>query len=86
MLYELRSATVSKISKQLNISRPNMTPLLDKLKQIGLAKWMTRKDDRRVIQIDITSESKITILDATDLIELEDSLFRLKTILLKTNT
>src|SRR5690554_4607528 len=56
ILFELRSATVSELSNQLKISRPNMTPLLDKLIQFGLAVRKTRENDRRVIQIDITDE------------------------------
>lgn len=55
-LYELRSSTVSELSGQLHISRPNMTPLVDKLVQFGLVDRKTSQEDRRVIQLDITEE------------------------------
>jgi len=55
-LYEMRTSSVSELSGQLHISRPNMTPLVDKLVQFGLVDRKTSQEDRRVIQLDITEE------------------------------
>jgi len=54
-LYELRSASVTELCNQLRISRPNMTPLIDKLVNHELAERTTSTEDRRVVKIAITS-------------------------------
>ncbi|ASR48584.1 MarR family transcriptional regulator [Paenibacillus kribbensis] len=56
LLREVRSSTVSDLSKQLNVSRPNMTPLLDKLVEHGLADRQSCDSDRRVVNVAITEE------------------------------
>lgn len=56
VLFEMRRTTVSELSNQLHISRPNMTPLIDKLVQHKLVERKTNEEDRRVIQIEITAE------------------------------
>jgi len=54
LLFEMRSATVSELCNHLKISRPNMTPLIDKLVEYKLVERKTSEEDRRVIQIKIT--------------------------------
>ncbi|CAM4338800.1 MarR family winged helix-turn-helix transcriptional regulator [Paenibacillus tarimensis] len=54
ILNEMRRATVSDLSQQISISRPNMTPLIDKLVQEGLACRKPCTQDRRVTYIEIT--------------------------------
>lgn len=56
LLHDVRSSTVSDLSKQLNVSRPNMTPLLDKLVEHGLADRQSCDSDRRVVNVAITEE------------------------------
>jgi DNA-binding MarR family transcriptional regulator len=56
LLREVRLSTVSDLSKQLNVSRPNMTPLLDKLVEHGLADRQSCDSDRRVVNVAITQE------------------------------
>ncbi|KJD47165.1 MarR family winged helix-turn-helix transcriptional regulator [Paenibacillus terrae] len=56
LLREVRLSTVSDLSKQLNVSRPNMTPLLDKLVELGLADRQSCDSDRRVVNVAITEE------------------------------
>lgn len=56
LLYEIRSAIVSDLSEELNISRPNMTPLLDKLVQLGLVSRRSCEVDRRQIFVQITDK------------------------------
>ncbi len=56
LLREVRLSTVSELSKQLNVSRPNMTPLLDKLVEHGLADRQSCDSDRRVVNVAITQE------------------------------
>ncbi|MBD2845614.1 MarR family transcriptional regulator [Paenibacillus sp. IB182496] len=54
LLQEHRSATVSVLSEQLNISRPNMTPLVDRLVRLGLAERRVCEHDRRAVDVSIT--------------------------------
>lgn len=56
LLHEVRRAIVSDLSDELNISRPNMTPLLDKLVQQGLVCRQSCEEDRRHVFVEITSE------------------------------
>ncbi|WP_355316390.1 MarR family winged helix-turn-helix transcriptional regulator [Paenibacillus jiagnxiensis] len=52
----MRHSTVSELSKQLNISRPNMTPLLDKLVKYELVSRKPSETDRRVVEVEITRQ------------------------------
>ncbi|MDP4098885.1 MarR family transcriptional regulator [Paenibacillus sp. P96] len=56
LLHEMRHSTVSELSRQLNISRPNMTPLLDKLVKYDLVSRKTGETDRRVVEVEITPQ------------------------------
>jgi DNA-binding MarR family transcriptional regulator len=53
-LSEFGMLPVSEIGKKLMISRPNMTPLLDKLILEGLVQRFPDEKDRRIINIDLT--------------------------------
>lgn len=55
MLSEVREATISELCHHLNISRPNMTPIIDKLVQYQLVERQTSEEDRRVTKIKITA-------------------------------
>ncbi|WP_239615694.1 MarR family winged helix-turn-helix transcriptional regulator [Cohnella mopanensis] len=57
-LFELRSASVSELCNQLRISRPNMTPLIDKLVRHELAERTTSTEDRRVVRIALTANGE----------------------------
>jgi DNA-binding MarR family transcriptional regulator len=54
ILKEFGILPVSEIGKKLIISRPNMTPLIDKLIKEGLVKRLPSQEDRRIINIDLT--------------------------------
>jgi DNA-binding MarR family transcriptional regulator len=54
ILNEFGILPVSEIGKKLMISRPNMTPLIDKLIKEGLVRRLPSETDRRVINIDLT--------------------------------
>ncbi|WP_010269099.1 MarR family winged helix-turn-helix transcriptional regulator [Paenibacillus senegalensis] len=56
LLHEIRCAIVSDLSDELNISRPNMTPLLDKLAEQGLVSRLPCGVDRRQIYVQITAK------------------------------
>ncbi len=56
LLNELGMLPVSEIAKKLLISRPNMTPLIDKLIEEGLVKRIPSETDRRVIHIALSDE------------------------------
>jgi DNA-binding MarR family transcriptional regulator len=49
---------MSKIGKNIHISKSNMTSLIDKLVENGLAKRLPDQNDRRVINISITDKGK----------------------------
>jgi DNA-binding MarR family transcriptional regulator len=103
LLFEIRRASVSELCNLLNISGPNMTPLIDKLAQLNLLSRNPSAEDRRVIQIEITAEgdsfckeiqllihgqieSTLDSLNDDDLIVLRESLFSLKSIIMKIDT
>jgi DNA-binding MarR family transcriptional regulator len=54
ILNEFGILPVSEIGKKLMISRPNMTPLIDKLIREELVKRLPSETDRRVINIELT--------------------------------
>ncbi len=49
---------ISHIGKQLNISKPNMTVIIDKLISEGKVKRFPDKDDRRKIIISVTEKGR----------------------------
>lgn len=58
LLHEKGTLAVSEIGKHLAISRPNMTPLLNKLIQEELVERHYSEKDRRVILISLTEDGK----------------------------
>lgn len=50
--------TVSEIGKKLYISRPNVTPLIDKLSKEGLVERIRDKEDKRMFNIELTPKGK----------------------------
>ncbi|MBA4394944.1 MAG: hypothetical protein C0407_15435 [Desulfobacca sp.] len=53
------SLSVSEIGKRLNVSKPNMTPLIERLVQEGMVVRNPEPTDRRVIKIAITKEGRV---------------------------
>ncbi|WP_300350872.1 MarR family transcriptional regulator [Clostridium sp.] len=51
-----KNASVSKIAKDLSISKSNMTPIIDKLIKEGFVERFPDPNDRRVIRIGITQK------------------------------
>jgi DNA-binding MarR family transcriptional regulator len=56
VLGHLGTLSVSEIGKRLNISKPNMTPLIDRLVNDGMVVREPDAEDRRVIKISITQK------------------------------
>jgi DNA-binding MarR family transcriptional regulator len=54
---------MSKIGKNIHISKSNMTSLIDKLVENGLAERLPDQNDRRVINISITDKGKDVLKD-----------------------
>ena len=52
------SLSVSDIGKRLNVSKPNMTPLIERLVQEGMVVRNPKPTDRRVTEIAITREGR----------------------------
>jgi DNA-binding MarR family transcriptional regulator len=60
---------ISKIGKELYISKPNMTPLIDKLVNDKMVKRIRSIEDRRVVNIEITDDGKKFMLEAREVVE-----------------
>jgi len=94
-------SSVSSIARDLCISKPNMTPIIDKLLECG---YVNRYDpkDRRVIRIEITEKAnevfkikkdlmksflkeKLSVLPDEDLISLNGAISEFKRVMSKIN-
>jgi len=60
---------ISKVGKQLYISKPNMTPLIDKLVEDGFVIRSRDEKDRRIVNVRITKEGKKFLWDARGVVE-----------------
>lgn len=52
-----KSCSISEIAQFLQISKPNMTPIIDKLIQEGLVSRYNDPNDRRILRIELTEKS-----------------------------
>ena len=50
-------SAISEIGRDLVISKPNMTPIIDKLESEGFISRFTDPNDRRIIRVTITSKA-----------------------------
>lgn len=51
------SCSISEIAQVLQISKPNMTPIIDKLIQEGLVNRYNDSNDRRILRIELTEKA-----------------------------
>ncbi|MFC5403490.1 MarR family winged helix-turn-helix transcriptional regulator [Cohnella soli] len=58
ILNERRKTSISELCTLMHISRPNMTPLLDKLEELELVSRRPSEEDRRVTEVVITAEGE----------------------------
>ena len=59
----------STIAKELLISKPQMTHLIDKLIEMGMVERQPNQDDRRVINIALTRKGKTVVEECETLIK-----------------
>jgi DNA-binding MarR family transcriptional regulator len=59
----------STIAKELLISKSQMTHLIDKLIEMGMVERQPNQDDRRVINIALTSKGKTVVVECETLIK-----------------
>lgn len=52
------ASSVSGIAKRLSISKPNMTPIIDKLLSDGYVHRYNNPDDRRIIMVELTNKGE----------------------------
>jgi DNA-binding MarR family transcriptional regulator len=52
------STSISEAAKHLTISKPNMTPIIDKLIAEGMVNRYNDPDDRRIIRIELTDKAR----------------------------
>ncbi|MFB0918246.1 MAG: MarR family transcriptional regulator [Clostridiaceae bacterium] len=57
-LLRIDNPSVSQLAHVLRISKPNMTPLLDSLIELGYIKRDRDEKDRRILRISLTKEGK----------------------------
>ncbi|MFR1709370.1 MAG: MarR family winged helix-turn-helix transcriptional regulator [Clostridium sp.] len=62
-------SSVSSIARDLCISKPNMTPIIDKLLEYGYVNRYEDKNDRRVIRIETTEKAHEIFKIKKDLIK-----------------
>ncbi|WP_287165311.1 MarR family transcriptional regulator, partial [Clostridium sp.] len=63
------NCSISKIAKDLLISKPNMTPIIDKLISENMVTRYTDSKDRRVIRVELTEKGSIFIKDQEKLVK-----------------
>jgi DNA-binding MarR family transcriptional regulator len=51
------TSSISEVAKNLEISKPNMTPIIDKLIAQGLINRYNDPNDRRVLRIELTDKA-----------------------------
>lgn len=56
-LARVKSSPISQIAKKLNISKPNMTPIIDKLIDLELVNRYTDSNDRRILRVELTPKA-----------------------------
>lgn len=71
ILYLTRRGTssISEIAKNLAISKPNMTPIIDKLISEGMLNRYNDPNDRRVLRVELTDKAYKFIKEQEDLIK-----------------
>jgi DNA-binding MarR family transcriptional regulator len=56
-LAKVKSSPISHIAKKLNISKSNMTPIIDKLIDLELVHRYTDSKDRRILRVELTPKA-----------------------------
>lgn len=69
MLMSWGPMPISKIGKALYISKSNMTPLIDKLVKDKMIKRIRSREDRRIVNIEITEEGEKFMHEAKEVVE-----------------
>ncbi|EJP6471982.1 MarR family transcriptional regulator [Clostridium sporogenes] len=63
------NCSISKIAKDLLISKPNMTPIIDKLISENMVTRYTDSKDRRIIRVELTEKGTDFIKDQERLVK-----------------
>lgn len=79
ILHEHGSLSISKISKKLTISKPQMTIIVDKLAKNGLVYRIYNNKDRRIININLTENGNEYCKDLSEALK-ENLSRKLKTL------
>lgn len=56
-LEKVKSSPISQIANKLNISKSNMTPIIDRLIELNLVNRYSDNNDRRVLRIELTPKA-----------------------------
>lgn len=56
-LARMGTSSISEVAKKLAISKPNMTPIIDKLINEGMVNRYNDENDRRILRIELTDKA-----------------------------
>lgn len=56
-LARIGTSSISEVAKKLTISKPNMTPIIDKLIDEGMINRYNDENDRRILRIELTDKA-----------------------------
>lgn len=56
-LEKVKSSPISQIANKLNISKSNMTPIIDRLIELNLVNRYSDNNDRRVLRVELTPKA-----------------------------
>jgi len=66
LLYDVGTLHIAEIGERLQIARPQMTHLIDRLVELDIAERQTGKEDRRMINVSLTDKGKTFIKEHED--------------------
>ncbi len=69
ILLDWGPSPISKIGRELFISKSNMTPLIDKLVEDRMVKRVRSEKDRRIVNVEITAEGREFMRGARKVVE-----------------
>lgn len=62
-LYRHDSLTVTDLAEWMNVKSPTMSPIIDRLEELGLVRKTKHAKDRRVVVVSLTEEGRRVIFE-----------------------
>lgn len=64
-----KDLSIGELSDQLHIAKPNITPLVDALSQLGLVERCDHEGDRRMVDIRLTEAGRSKLTELTGILQ-----------------